>query len=104
MYLILLKKNSGNSIDFVNDIASDKVKYLGVIVHKPLVDELKKFERQIDNTIPRSKNIDKISLNYDKTYLNNIKEKMYPCTVWGILEVINRIVPNIAGKTILVIG
>lgn len=97
-------KNPLDTIDFINKIASDKIKCLGIIVQKPLADELKQFEKQIDNTIPRSKDIDQISLNYDKTYLDNTKEKMYPCTVWGTLEIINRVEPNLAGKSVLVIG
>ena len=97
-------ENPLDTLQFVKDIVEGKISCLGLIVQKPLADALKPYERKIDNMIPRSKDIDQISLNYDEVYLEKIKEKMYPCTVWGSLEVISRLCPSLSGKTVLVIG
>ena len=91
----------GHVKNVINHMVMDD-KILGIIIQKPLSDNLKPYEEELDNLIPRNKDIDQISLRNDSDCVVNL----LPCTVWGIMQIIDSMIASdeLRNKNVLAIG
>ena len=85
--------------EVVNKLVYDN-NVLGIIIQKPLHENLKPQEELIDNLIPRRKDIDQISIDGASECCD-----MLPCTVWGVMEIIDYMADDLLRElNVLVIG